>query len=185
MENGSTVAVTSELPPGLIAGRYVIGESFASGGMGTVHLGRIVGAGGFSRVVAIKRLFPSAANDRAFREMLLEEARLVSRIRHPNVVPALDVVEDREDVYIVMEYVHGPSLAQLLTRARGRPRSARRRITEAAFLPHSRRSFSAVSSSSRPNDFRRPRRWPSRSGKRTRWRRPSRLRDGSSASRPT
>ncbi len=118
MENGSTVAVTSELPPGLIAGRYVIGESFASGGMGSVHLGRIVGAGGFSRVVAIKRLFPAAASDRAFREMLLEEARLVSRIRHPNVVPVLDVVEAERDLYIVMEYVHGPSLAHLLTRAR-------------------------------------------------------------------
>jgi serine/threonine-protein kinase len=102
----------------LIAGRYVLGERFASGGTGTVHLGRIVGAGGFSRVVAIKRLFAGVTTDRGFREMLLEEARLVSRIRHPNVVPALDVVEDREDVYIVMEYVHGPSLAQLLTRAR-------------------------------------------------------------------
>src|SRR5262249_45053768 len=51
-------------------------------------------------------------------EMLLEEARLVSRIRHPNVAPALDVVEEQDDVYIVMEYVHGPSLALLLKRAR-------------------------------------------------------------------
>jgi hypothetical protein len=118
MENGSKVPAVSDPPPALIAGRYVIGESFASGGTGTVHLGRIVGAGGFSRVVAIKRLFPGVASDRGFREMLLEEARLVSRIRHPNVVPALDVVEDKEDLYIVMEYVQGPSLAQLLTQAR-------------------------------------------------------------------
>src|SRR5258706_13572231 len=95
-----------------VAGRYVIGDSFASGGMGTVHLGRVVGAGGFSRVVAIKRLFAGFAGDAAFRELLLEEARLVSRIRHPNVVPALDVVEADRDLYIVMEYVNGPSLAQ-------------------------------------------------------------------------
>jgi serine/threonine-protein kinase len=86
--------------------------------MGTVHLGRVVGAGGFSRVVAIKRLFPRSAEDAAFRDMLLEEARLVSRIRHPNVVPALDVVEVDHDLYIVMEYVDGPSLSQLLARAR-------------------------------------------------------------------
>ncbi len=117
MESATPSTVVSTDPPALIAGRYMVGEPFASGGMGTVHLGRIVGAGGFSRVVAIKRLFPSAANDRAFREMLLEEARLVSRIRHPNVVPALDVVEDGRNLYIVMEYVHGPSLAQLLARA--------------------------------------------------------------------
>src|SRR5215510_5108351 len=118
MENGSAVPVAENHPPGLIAGRYVLGERFVTGGTGTVHLGRIVGAGGFSRVVAIKRLFSGLAKDRAFRDMLLEEARLVSRIRHPNVVPALDVVEEQEDVYIVMEYVHGPSLAQILSRAK-------------------------------------------------------------------
>jgi serine/threonine-protein kinase len=118
MQNGNAVPPASSGVPGLIAGRYVIGESFASGGMGTVHLGRIVGAGGFSRVVAVKRLFPYASRDRGFREMLLEEARLVSRIRHPNVVPALDVVEEGDDIYIVMEYVDGPSLAELLARAR-------------------------------------------------------------------
>ena len=118
MENGITAPAAANQAPTLIAGRYVVGELFASGGTGTVHLGRIVGAGGFSRVVAVKRLFPSVAGDRGFREMLLAEARLVSRIRHPNVVPALDVVQVNEDVYIVMEYVHGPSLAQLLGRAR-------------------------------------------------------------------
>lgn len=118
MEYGAAIAAAGTPPPELIAGRYVVGESFASGGMGTVHLGRIVGAGGFARVVAIKRLFQGVAGDRAFREMLLEEARLVSRIRHPNVVAALDVVEVERDVYIVMEYVHGPSLAHLLARAR-------------------------------------------------------------------
>jgi serine/threonine-protein kinase len=118
MENGSKVPMSGAPPGASIAGRYVLGESFASGGTGTVHLGRIVGAGGFSRIVAIKRLFPAVATNRGFREMLLEEARLVSRIRHPNVAPALDVVEENQDLYIVMEYVHGPSLAQLLTRAR-------------------------------------------------------------------
>jgi serine/threonine-protein kinase len=117
MEKGSKVPAAGG-GSASIAGRYVIGESFASGGTGTVHLGRIVGAGGFSRVVAVKRLFPGIAAHRGFREMLLEEARLVSRIRHPNVVAALDVVEEEQDLYIVMEYVHGPSLAQLLTRAR-------------------------------------------------------------------
>jgi serine/threonine-protein kinase len=118
MENGITAPAAANQAPALIAGRYVVGESFASGGTGTVHLGRIVGAGGFSRVVAVKRLFPAVAGDRGFREMLLAEARLVSRIRHPNVVPALDVVQVNDDVYIVMEYVHRPSLAQLLARAR-------------------------------------------------------------------
>jgi serine/threonine-protein kinase len=98
----------------VIVGRYVIGETFASGGMGTVHLGRIRGAGGFSRVVAVKRLYPWLAGDAEFRQMLLDEARFVSRIRHPNVVPTLDVVEADKDLYVVMEYVHGVSLAHVL-----------------------------------------------------------------------
>jgi eukaryotic-like serine/threonine-protein kinase len=97
-------------------GRYVIGESFASGGMGAIHLGRIRGAGGFARTVAVKRLFPGFANDAGFRAMLLDEARLVSRIRHPNVVPTLDVWEEENDLYVVMEYVHGVSLSHLIRR---------------------------------------------------------------------
>jgi hypothetical protein len=104
----------------LLGGRYLLGESFASGGMGSVHLGRVVGAGGFSRVVAIKRLFPALAADRSFREMLLDEARFASRIRHPNVVPVLDVVEEASDLYVVMEYVHGISLARLVEQLGGR-----------------------------------------------------------------
>jgi serine/threonine-protein kinase len=105
----------------VIVGRYVIGETFASGGMGTVHLGRIVGAGGFSRVVAVKRLYPQLARDGEFRQMLLDEARFVSRIRHPNVVPTLDLVEEGNDLYVVMEYVHGVSLGHLLKHCHDSP----------------------------------------------------------------
>jgi serine/threonine-protein kinase len=84
--------------------------------MGTVHLGRIVGASGFSRVVAIKRLFPGLAADASFRQMLIDEARFASRIRQPNVVPILDVVEAESDLYVVMEYVHGLPLADVVGR---------------------------------------------------------------------
>jgi len=98
----------------VIVGRYVIGESFAFGGMGTVHVGRLRGDGGFSRVVALKRLCFGLSEDVEFRRALVDEAHLVSRIRHPNVVPALDVVEVGADLYMVMEYVHGVSLAGLL-----------------------------------------------------------------------
>jgi serine/threonine protein kinase len=105
----------------VILGRYAIGESFASGGMGTVHLGRLRGAGGFSRVVAVKRLYPGYAGDAKFREMLLEEARLASRIRHPNVVSTLDVLETDKDLYVVMEYVHGVSLDRLMHLKEGLP----------------------------------------------------------------
>jgi serine/threonine protein kinase len=83
--------------------------------MATVHFGRQSGAAGFSRTVAIKRLHPNLAKDPEFVAMFLDEARLVARIRHPNVVPTLDVVATEGEVFVVMEYVHGESLAQLRT----------------------------------------------------------------------
>jgi eukaryotic-like serine/threonine-protein kinase len=121
-------------PAALLAGRYILGEPFASGGMGSVHLGRIVGASGFSRVVAIKRLFPGFATDASFRQMMLDEANVASRIRHPNVVPILDVVEAEGNLYLVMEYVHGLSLAELLDRPEPVPTDMAAAIVEAVLL---------------------------------------------------
>src|SRR5687767_796394 len=73
-------------------GRYVLYGELAAGGMATVHFGRLSGPVGFSRTVAIKRLHPHFAKDPEFVTMFLDEARLCGRIRHPNVVPTLDVV---------------------------------------------------------------------------------------------
>jgi eukaryotic-like serine/threonine-protein kinase len=116
-EDAYAVAAEEQRPSStLLAGRYILGAPFASGGMGSVHLGRIVGSSGFSRVVAIKRLFPGFAGEPSFRQNFLDEAHFASRIRHPNVVPILDVVEDERDLYVVMEYVHGLSLAGVLDR---------------------------------------------------------------------
>ncbi|MBS2015542.1 MAG: serine/threonine protein kinase [Deltaproteobacteria bacterium] len=98
---------------GRMLGRYVIYDEFASGGMASVHFGRLSGPVGFSRPVAIKRLHPHLARDPEFVGMFLDEARLAARVRHPNVVPTLDVVSLEDEVFIVMEYVLGESLARL------------------------------------------------------------------------
>jgi serine/threonine protein kinase len=97
-----------------VLGRYVLSGEIAYGGMGSVHLGRLLGEAGFARTVAIKRLHPQFARDPEFVSMFLDEARLVARIRHPNVVPTLDVARVDGELFIVMEYVHGESLAGLL-----------------------------------------------------------------------
>jgi serine/threonine-protein kinase len=96
-----------------IVGRYAIFDEIASGGMATVYLGRLMGAGGFARTVAIKRLHPQFAKDPEFVTMFLDEARLAARIRHPNVVPTLDVVAAKGELFLVMEYVQGESLSRL------------------------------------------------------------------------
>ena len=97
-----------------VLGRYALYDAIASGGMATVHVGRLIGHVGFERTVAIKRLHPQFAQDPEFVSMFLDEARVVGRIRHPNVVPTLDVVAVSGELFIVMEYVQGESLARLI-----------------------------------------------------------------------
>ncbi len=88
--------------------------------MATVHFGRLLGPVGFSRTVAIKRLHEQFAQDPEFVSMFLDEARLAARIRHPNVVPTLDVVALEGELFLVMEYVQGEALGALLKALRRR-----------------------------------------------------------------
>jgi serine/threonine-protein kinase len=101
-----------------LVGRYAIHAQIAAGGIATVHLGRQLGAVGFSRTVAIKRLHPQLAGEPGFVSMFVDEARLATRFRHPNVVPTLDIVATTEDLFLVMEYVHGATLARLMRNAK-------------------------------------------------------------------
>ena len=96
-----------------VVGRYALYDEIASGGMASVHFGRLIGPVGFARTVAIKRLHPQFAKDPEFVAMFLDEARLAARIRHPNVVPTLDVVAEAGELFLVMDYVEGESLARL------------------------------------------------------------------------
>jgi serine/threonine-protein kinase len=86
--------------------------------MATVHVGRLNGPVGFSRTVAIKVLHERLAKDREFASMFLDEARIVARIRHPNVVPTVDVINENGELFLVMEYVHGEPLSRLMRAAR-------------------------------------------------------------------
>src|SRR5215831_13750551 len=93
----------------LLAGRYQLLGEIASGGMGTVHLGRLVSTRGFSRTVAIKRLHPQYAKDPELSVMLIDEARLAAQVQHPNVIATLDLIVDRGEALLVMEHVLGES----------------------------------------------------------------------------
>jgi eukaryotic-like serine/threonine-protein kinase len=89
----------------------------ATGGMATVYLARVSGAGGFQRFVAIKRLHPHLAREEEFVQMFLDEARLAARIHHPNVVSILEIGASEQAHYIVMEYVEGSTIAHMLATA--------------------------------------------------------------------
>jgi serine/threonine-protein kinase len=107
MENDQQIAI----------GRYVLHRQIARGGMATIHIARLMGDEGFSRIVAAKRLHPEYAEDPEFVEMFLDEARIASRVNHRNVVPVLDVVKAQDEVVLVQEYVHGVPLHWLLRKA--------------------------------------------------------------------
>jgi tRNA A-37 threonylcarbamoyl transferase component Bud32 len=115
--------------PPRVVGRYAVFDVIASGGMATVHFGRLLGSAGFSRTVAIKRLHAQYAADAELVTMFLDEARVAARIRHPNVVAVVDIAADvgAAEVLLVMEYVHGESLAYL-TRAQDRHEPGRTRV---------------------------------------------------------
>ncbi len=100
----------------IIGGRYALHGPIASGGMATVHFGRQLGAAGFARTVAIKRLRGEFLESHEFISTLLDEARLASRIRHPNVVATLDMVAADDELFLVMDYVAGESLSRLLSK---------------------------------------------------------------------
>ncbi len=105
----------------VLVGRYEMLKQVATGGMATVHLGRALGVGGFERLVAIKLMHPHISAEPEFVTMFLDEARLAARIRHPNVVPTLDVQESPDGLFLVMEYIEGPSLHQLIRSTGGKP----------------------------------------------------------------
>jgi eukaryotic-like serine/threonine-protein kinase len=100
------------------AGRYLLHDPIASGGMASVHLGRAVGSVGFTRTVAIKRLHPHLGRDPEFVSMFLDEARIASRVQHPNVVSTIDVVAYEGELLLVMEHVLGESWWNIMRAAR-------------------------------------------------------------------
>lgn len=103
-----------------VVGRYALYGELASGGMATVHIGRLLGPVGFARTIAIKRLHPQYAKDPEFVSMFLDEARLAARIQHPNVCATLNVVATQGELFLVMEYLQGETLSRMIRAVRAR-----------------------------------------------------------------
>ncbi len=94
--------------------RYQTLLKLASGGMATVWIGQVRGALGFRQLVAIKKPHPHLFDDPTFRTELVAEARLASLIHHANVVDVRDVEIDGSSISLVMDYIEGATLGDLL-----------------------------------------------------------------------
>ncbi|MBZ4420350.1 serine/threonine-protein kinase [Myxococcus sp. RHSTA-1-4] len=103
-------------------GKYELLRKIASGGMGQVFLAREHGTG-FERLVVLKLILPHLAEDDEFLTMFLEEAGLVARLTHPNLITILDLSEIEGRHCLAMEYVQGDDVRRLdkFSRAQGKP----------------------------------------------------------------
>ena len=102
--------------PAVYGDRYELRQLIATGGMAEVFLAhdRLL-----DRPVAVKRLYSQFAADSAFVERFEREAKAVAKLNHPNIVSVYDWGVEEDTQYLVMEYVEGRSLAEIL-QAEGR-----------------------------------------------------------------
>ncbi|GAA0994505.1 Stk1 family PASTA domain-containing Ser/Thr kinase [Subtercola frigoramans] len=106
-----TSAPTDPMTGRLIDGRYEVRSRIARGGMATVYVANDLR---LDRRVAIKIMHGHLADDEAFRERFVQEARSAARLAHPNVVSVFDQGSDSDMAYMVMEYLPGMTLRDLL-----------------------------------------------------------------------
>jgi hypothetical protein len=85
--------------------------------MAELFLARADGIQGFAKLVALKRILPHKVTNERFVRMLLNEARLVAGLDHPNIAQVHDVGLEHGEYFFAMEYVHGQDLAHVLHRA--------------------------------------------------------------------
>ena len=103
-------SMTTNLQAGSMVGRWEIIKRLGSGGMADVYLARARGEAGFEKTVAVKVMHPHLARNQRAVDHFLDEARLASRITHPNVVAIQDLGKIGNDYVIVMEYSEGVDL---------------------------------------------------------------------------
>ncbi len=98
-------------------GRYLILKKIAVGGMAEIFLARRVSMGQLSKFVVLKRLSPEYQGKRSFERLFLTEAKLTGRLSHPNIVQLNDLGQVDGSYFMAMEYIHGVSSAEMMSRA--------------------------------------------------------------------
>lgn len=114
----STANTTS--PPGktIEFGKYRLRWLLGQGGMAELYIAQFIGIEGFEKVVALKRILPSMTADASFVQMFLDEARLASKLDHPNIVRISDLGEVDGQFFMAMEYLPGEDLRETFDRLR-------------------------------------------------------------------
>jgi tetratricopeptide (TPR) repeat protein len=109
--SSSAPAPAAEESPALLAGKYRLDRVAGQGGMGRVWKAFDMN---LERAVAVKEMSPEAAARPELRALYLREARALASVQHVNLVEIFEVIETPEQVYLVMEWVSGKTLQQVL-----------------------------------------------------------------------
>lgn len=106
------------MPQRILYGDYHLLGRLNTGGMAEVFLGRRVDASPESELLAVKRMLPRFSRDEEFSTMFEDEARIASRLSHRNICRVVDQGSHQEQLFIVMEFVHGKDMKVVHLRAR-------------------------------------------------------------------
>ncbi|MCC7344799.1 MAG: serine/threonine protein kinase [Deltaproteobacteria bacterium] len=115
-------------------GRYLLVDKIASGGMAEIFRAKLVGVEGFEKNVVIKRIHPFWSERRDFITMLVDEAKLLVHLNHPNIVQVYELGREGETYFIAMEFVEGVDLRQLQNRLKALGRRMPPEIAAAVVL---------------------------------------------------
>ena len=99
-------------------GKYLLLDRISVGGMAEVFRAKSFGVEGFEKLLAIKRILPSMADDREFLRMFVDEAKIAGQLSHPSIAQIYELGREGNSPYIAMEYVWGKDLLQIYNRFR-------------------------------------------------------------------
>ncbi|MGE0546181.1 MAG: protein kinase [Kofleriaceae bacterium] len=94
-------------------GKYYLTEKLAAGGMAEIYLGKIVGPGGFEKLLVIKQIHPRLSGQRHFVDLFVAEAKTLVTLAHGNIVPVYELGVVDDTYFIAMDYIDGPTLYRL------------------------------------------------------------------------
>src|ERR671932_300248 len=94
----------------IVFGKYLLLERVNVGGMAEVFIAKAFGVEGFERILAIKRILPTMAEDEEFITMFIDEARISVQLNHANIAQIFDLGKVEDSYFIALEFVHGKDL---------------------------------------------------------------------------
>src|SRR5688572_19714166 len=99
-------------------GKYLLLERISVGGMAEVFKAKSFGVEGFEKIIAIKRILPSMAEDADFIQMFIDEAKIAGQLSHANICQTFELGKTSESHFIAMEFIWGKDLLQIQNRFR-------------------------------------------------------------------